>query len=39
MLPSLTRHQQTASVQNRCISETGRLIPDILEIADTLNLI
>ena len=34
MLPSLIMHQQ-----NRCISETGRLIPDILEIADTLNLI
>ena len=25
-------------LQNRCISETGRLISDILEITDTLNL-
>ena len=36
--PSLITHQQTAYVQNRCISETGRLISDILEIADTSNL-
>ena len=31
-------HQQTAYVQNRFISETGRLISDILVITDTLNL-
>ena len=37
VLPLIT-HQQTAYVQNRCISEIGRLISDILEIADTLNL-
>ena len=30
--------QQTTYVQNRFISETGRLISDSLEIADTLNL-
>ena len=36
--PCLIAHQQTAYVQNSCISETGRLISDILEIADTLNL-
>ena len=38
VLPSLLTHQQTAYVQNRCIIETGTLISDILEIADTLNL-
>ena len=31
-------HQQIAYVQNRFISETGRLISDILVITDTLNL-
>ena len=38
VFPSLITHKQTAYVQSRCISETGRLISDILEIADTLNL-
>ena len=30
--------QQTAYVQNRCIGETGRLISDILDISDKLNI-
>ena len=38
VLPSVITHQQTAYIQNRCISETGRIISDILEIADTSNL-
>ena len=38
VFPSLITYQQTAYVQYKCISETGRLISDILEIADTLNL-
>ena len=29
--------QQTAYIQNRFISETGRLISDILEMSDKLN--
>ena len=37
VLPSLITYRQTAYIQNRCISETGRLISDILEIAKTLN--
>ena len=32
-----TNNQQTAYVQNRCISERGSLISDILELPDTLN--
>ena len=38
VLSSLITHLQTTYVQNRCISETGRLISDILEITDTINL-
>ena len=38
VLSSLITHQQTVYVQNRCTSVTGRLISDILETADTLNL-
>ena len=38
VLLSLITHQQTPYVQNRCISKTGKLIFDILEIAGTLNL-
>ena len=38
MLPFLISHQQTAHIHSRSVSETGRLISDILEIADTLNL-
>ena len=36
VLPSSITHQQTAYVENRCISETSRLISEILESADTL---
>ena len=38
VLPFLKTHQQTAYVQDRCISKTGRLISDILKITDILNL-
>ena len=38
VFPSLITHKQTAYVQSRCISETGRLISDILETVDTLHL-
>ena len=38
VLLSLITHHQTAYVQNRCTSATGRLISDILETADILNL-
>ena len=38
VLSSLITQLQTTYVQNRCISETGRLISDILEITDTINL-
>ena len=37
VLPSLITSQQTAYIQNRFISETGRLISDILEMSDKLN--
>ena len=37
ILSTLIAHQQIAYVQKRCISETGRLISDNLEILDTLN--
>ena len=35
VLPCLISAQQTAYVKNRNISESGRLIPDIIEIANT----
>ena len=38
ILSTLIAQQQTAYVQKRCISETGRLISDTLEIVDALNL-
>ena len=38
VLRSLITLQQTAYVQNRCIGETGRLISDILDISDKLNI-
>ena len=37
ILSTLIAHQQIAYVQKRCISETGRLIFDNLEILDALN--
>ena len=38
ILSTLIAHQQTAHLKKRCISETGRLISDNLEILDALNL-
>ena len=37
-LPKLMPFQQTAYVKNRSIGEGGRLIPDILEMVESLNL-
>ena len=37
VLPSLITSQQTAYVQNRYIGEGGRLISDILDLSDKLN--
>ena len=37
ILPDLISSNQTAYVKNRCISETGRLIYDVLETASVLN--
>ena len=37
VLPTLISSQQTAYVKNRFIGETGRLISDIIEISDWLN--
>ena len=38
VLPSIISSEQTAYVKNRFIWEGGRLISDILEVTDTLNL-
>ena len=38
VLPSIISNQQTAYVKNRFIGEGGRLISDIIEMTDTLNL-
>ena len=38
VLPSIISSEQTAYVKNRFIGEGGRLISDIIEISDTLNL-
>ena len=38
VLPSIIGSEQTAYVKNRFIGEGGRLISDILEVTDTLNL-
>ena len=38
VLPSIISSEQTAYVKNRFIGEGGRLISDILEVSDTLNL-
>ena len=37
-LPELISSNQTAYVKNRCISESGRLISDVIEICDILNI-
>ena len=37
ILPSLTTYHQTVYVQNRHVGEAGRLISDILDISDKLN--
>ena len=37
-LPKLISFQQTAYVKNRFIGEWGRLISDILEMSESLNL-
>ena len=37
VLPDLMSSQQTVHVKNRHISESGRLIPDIIEIAKIKN--
>ena len=37
VLPTLISSQQTAYVKNRFIGETGRLISDIIEVSDWLN--
>ena len=38
VLPSIIGSEQTAYVKNRFIGEGGRLISDILEVTDTLNI-
>ena len=38
ILPSIISHQQTAYVKNRNISESGRLISDILDICNNQNI-
>ena len=37
-LPELISSNQTAYVQNRCISESGRLISDVIEMCDILDI-
>ena len=38
VLPNLISPQQTAYVENKCISESGRLIADIIQITDVLSI-
>ena len=38
VLPTLISNEQTAYVKDRFIGETGRLLADIIEITDTLNI-
>ena len=38
VLPELIASNQTAYVKNRCISESGRLISDVIEMCDILNI-
>ena len=37
-LPELISSNQTAYVKNRCISESGRLISDVIEMCDILDI-
>ena len=39
VLPKLVSHDQTAYIKNRFIGETGRLISDIIELKDTLDIV
>ena len=38
VLPELISSNQTAYVKNRCISESGRLISDVIEGCDMLDI-
>ena len=38
VFPELIASNQTASVKNRCISESGRLISDVIEMSDILDI-
>ena len=38
VLPELTSSDQTAYVKNRCISESGRLISDVIEMRGILDI-
>ena len=38
VLPELISSNQTAYVKNRCISESGRLISDVIEMCDILDI-
>ena len=38
VLPTIIKHDQTAYVANRCLGESVRLISDVLETAELLNL-
>ena len=37
ILPELISSNQIAYVKNRCISESGKLIPDVIEMCDKLD--
>ena len=39
VLPELISSNQTASVKNRCISDSGRLISDAIEMCDILDIL
>ena len=38
VLPGLISSNQAAYVKNRCISESGRLISDVTQMCDTLDI-
>ena len=38
VLPELISSNQTAYVKNRCISESGRLISDVIQVCDMLDI-
>ena len=38
VLPGLISSNQTVYVKNRCISESGRLISDVIQMWDTLDI-